>query len=263
MAPADAAQWVQTRQAGAAGGGDRQDASSPIDASTLAGPTGAHPSKQAATGGEIAPSRAVSQLLAAAARLDDDAVADALATHLAERGVLRTWDDICVPALTQIGQRNAHRGDCVDVEHLLSWTIGGALHRITRQQAGQPGARLVLLACVEEERHTLSLDALRAALAERGASVRMLGAATPTSALTAAIARTRPGAVVVWAQTSRTGRPGLLAEPLAALREHFSSEILLAGGPGWDGRRLPEGVTRVDSLHTAILLTLGAIVSPL
>jgi hypothetical protein len=267
MAPADAARWVRVRPPGTAylgaTGGDLRVPSPPTDASASAGLPVAQPSQRAA-GEQIPLSRAVSQLLAAATRLDGDAVADALTIHLSERGVLRTWDDICVPMLTQIGQRNARLGDCVDVEHLLSWTIGGALHRVARQQPGYPGARLALLACVEDERHTLSLDALRAALAERGASVRMLGAATPSSALTAAITRSRPGAVVVWAQTGRTARPGLLAEPLAALRsEHARSEILLAGGPGWNGRRLPEGVTRVGSLHTAILLTLGAIVSPI
>jgi hypothetical protein len=201
----------------------------------------------------------VSGLLDAAERLDSVALADAVNRHLSDRGVVRTWVDICVPALVEIGRRNAERGDCVDVEHLLSWVIGAGLHQI-RPRGVNPGARVALLACVEDERHTLALDALRAALAERGAAVRMLGAATPTPALCAAIERARPGAVLVWAQTARTARPSLLAEPVAAV--HAAGGLLLAAGPGWERRRLPAGVDRVESLHNAVLLTVGATASP-
>jgi hypothetical protein len=207
----------------------------------------------------IPTARAVSGLLDAAERLDSVALADAVNRHLSDRGVVRTWVDICVPALVEIGRRNAERGDCVDVEHLLSWVIGAGLHQI-RPRGVNPGARVALLACVEDERHTLALDALRAALAERGAAVRMLGAATPTPALCAAIERARPGAVLVWAQTARTARPSLLAEPVAAV--HAAGGLLLAAGPGWERRRLPAGVDRVESLHNAVLLTVGATASP-
>jgi hypothetical protein len=38
--------------------------------------------------------------------------------------------------------------------------------------------------------------------------------------------------------------------------------LLLAAGPGWERRRLPAGVDRVESLHNAVLLTVGATASP-
>jgi hypothetical protein len=70
--------------------------------------------------------------------------------------------------------------------------------------------------------------------------------------------------VAVWAQTARTARPSLLAGPLAALREQRPSPgLLLAGGLGWSPRRLPNSVTRVDSLRSAVLLSVGALASPI
>jgi MerR family transcriptional regulator, light-induced transcriptional regulator len=208
-------------------------------------------------------SRAVAAMVAAALRLDADSLENALGEHLRERGVIDTWDELCVPVLARIGQRHAERGDCVDAEHLLSWTIASALRGVAGGSAG-PGGRTAVLACVADEWHTLAMEALRAALAERGVTSRMLGAATPSAALAAAISRTQPGVVVVWAQTGRTARPSLLAGPLTALREQRPTPgLLLAGGLGWTTRRLPKSVTRVESLRSAMLLSVGALASPI
>jgi hypothetical protein len=35
--------------------------------------------------------------------------------------------------------------------------------------------------------------------------------------------------------------------------------VVIAAGPGWTQRRLPAGAIRSDSLHSAVLLTLGAV----
>lgn len=231
VAPAAAARWVHTRSLA-------ELDSAPEPTESLEGPL---------------PARVLRGLVAAALRLDGDAVAAALARHLDERGVIGTWNQVCLPVITEIG-RVAERSGCIDVEHLLSWTISATLHQVPAA-AQAPGRRVVLLACAENEQHTLALDALRAAVASRGTAVRMLGAATPTSALAHAVQRCSPGAVVLWAQTARTAR----LSQLTALRQQPSADtVVIAAGPGWTQRRLPPGVIASNSLHSAVLLTLGA-----
>jgi DNA-binding transcriptional MerR regulator len=277
MPAEDAARWVQNhppdftdpRPHSGAIGASLRDAGSSLTPNDPANGTNREPTADSVTN-----ARAVKALIAAATRMDSDAVAGALDRHLASRGVISAWADICVPVLTQIGERNRDQGDCVDVEHLLSWRVSAALQRVPRPP-GHPGGRSALLACAAGEQHTLALEALRAALAQRGVSVRMLGAATPTSALLAAIGRSHPGAVVVWAQTTRTARPSALAE-LLQTRGRLPSDngrdgspvdmsrpaVVLAGGPGWDHCRLPAQVTRVRSLPDALRLSLNAVASP-
>ncbi|HEX2264099.1 MAG TPA: MerR family transcriptional regulator [Pseudonocardiaceae bacterium] len=231
VAPAAAARWVNSRSLA-------ELDSVPEPAERFEGPL---------------PARVVRGLVAAALRLDGDAVAAALVRHLDQRGVISTWNQVCLPVITEIG-RVTERSNCIDVEHLLSWTISATLHQVP-VAAQAPGRRVVLLACAENEQHTLALDALRAALASRGTAVRMLGAATPTAALAHAMQRCSPGAVVLWAQTTRTARPS----QLTALRQQPSAgTVVIAAGPGWTQRRLPSGVIGSNSLHSAVLLTLGA-----
>ncbi|MDQ4103895.1 MAG: MerR family transcriptional regulator [Actinomycetota bacterium] len=231
VAPAAAARWVHTQPL------DTLD-SAPGPADRVEAPV---------------PARVVRGLVTAALRLDGDAMAAALARHLNELGVISTWDQVCRPVIAEIESRVTEQGRCIDVEHLLSWTISCALHRVP-VAAQTPGAGVVLLACAEEERHTLALDALRAALASRGIAVRMLGADTPTAALAHAARRCRPAAVVLWAQTARTAA----LSQLATLRQSSAETVLIAAGPGWTERRLPEGIIESDSLQSAVLLTLGA-----
>ena len=277
MASADAARWVQShppelRELLPGSGAEEY---------SLPDATSVHleDNPDASANGTLNPEsvtaqRAVTALLAAAKRLDSDAVAGALDRHLAHRGVVSTWDDICVPALTQIGERNQNRGDCVDVERLLSWTVSAAFQRIPGSP-GRLGGRLVLLACVAGEQHALALEALRAALAQQGITVRMLGAATPNSALLAAVERSRPGAIVAWAQTNRTARPSILTQLIRTCRrlgsdghddscaaDSLRPAVVLAGGPGWDHGKHPVDVTQVRTLSEALRLTLNAVASP-
>jgi MerR family transcriptional regulator, light-induced transcriptional regulator len=79
-----------------------------------------------------------------------------------------------------------------------------------------------------------ALEALHAALTERAAPVRNLGADLPIPALRDAVHRTHPFAVVIWAQTDRTARVGQLAQLHSP-----DSTAVVAVGPGWARRRLP------------------------
>ena len=76
----------------------------------------------------------------------------------------------------------------------------------------QSTASSIILACTETETHTLSLEALRAALAERGRPAVMLGADVPVAALIDALERrAAAGTVMLWAQTRRTADRAVVA----------------------------------------------------
>jgi hypothetical protein len=113
---------------------------------------------------------------------------------------------------------------------------------------------VVLLAATPGEEHTLALDAVAAALAERGVAFRMLGAAVPPLALSQGYRRLGPAAVLLWSQSRATAAPQLAAD----LRNLFlgvagarHTPLLLLGGPGWRSTGVPHAV-RPPSLHTAV-----------
>lgn len=185
---------------------------------------------------------ALAEVLAAARDLDSGRCLAALADSVAARGVVEVWERLCRPALLAVEADQRADSGCVDHEHVLSWSIAAALHRVDRPAADGP---LVLLACTEAEQHTLALEALGAALAERDIAVRMLGAAVPTSTLVHAAAATRPAAVVLWSQSPATAR----VEAVRALGAFPLRRV--TAGPGWPRRRL-SGTERVTSLPAAV-----------
>ncbi|MFT7874249.1 MULTISPECIES: MerR family transcriptional regulator, partial [Amycolatopsis] len=176
----------------------------------------------------------VGTLLAAVRDLKLDTAAALLDAHLADRGVLGTWDELCRPALDALCGPDADH--CIDLVHGLTWAVAAALHRIAAPAGAGPA---VLLACVDGDRHTLPLEALRAALAEHGREALLLGASVPESALRHAIDRVRPAALVLWSSRPATPPAGL---PVPRL---------VLAGPGW-----PPEITRPDSLRDAVSLLL-------
>ncbi|MEU2390874.1 MerR family transcriptional regulator [Streptomyces sp. NPDC007369] len=193
----------------------------------------------------------------AAVRLDAPAVADRLEAALAEHGLVTAWEEVMAPALHAVGRKWATAGErYVEVEHLLSWHISGALHRIRPRPAPQRTPP-VLLACVPGEQHTLPIEALTAALGERGVPTRMFGAAVPAEALHDAVRRTGPRAVVLWAQ-SRTTADRALARSVAGiewgLRGARTHSALLLAGPGWDAGPAVPHTGRLLGLRSALEL---------
>ncbi len=168
-------------------------------------------------------------LARAALALDGPAIAGTLERSLDERGVIATWEGLAVPVLAAIGERNAATGSCVDAEHLLSAQLLAALAGRAGGLAGPRNSRTILLACADNEQHSLPLYALAAALAERRVETRMLGARTPPQALADAVSRTGPAAVFVWSQTAATGD----SAPLADLPRQRPPPRLFLAGPGW------------------------------
>jgi hypothetical protein len=188
-------------------------------------------------------------LARAAMALDAGALRAALDHALRTYGAIVTWDDLLTPVLVAVGERWAATGEGIEVEHLLAETAIGALRAVSVAPEPRNG-RPVLLACAPEEMHSLPLSALGAALAEQGIGVRMLGGGLPATALAAAVRRTGPAVVLVWAQIPKHADPRLL-EALPVLRPPVT---VLAGGGGWRGRRLPPRVTYVSDLASAVAL---------
>jgi hypothetical protein len=151
------------------------------------------------------------------------------------------------PVLTWIGERHAATGGLVEVEHLLSTSVSAVLGAVPRPAPTVP--LRIMLACADEEQHSLPVEALAAALAAAGVPVRLLGARVPTSALLAAVRRTGPIALLVWSHQRSTADPAQLA---AVLAERSRPLVVAAGGPGWNRPTLPDGVSVPSSLSEAI-----------
>jgi MerR family transcriptional regulator, light-induced transcriptional regulator len=194
-------------------------------------------------------------LARAAVRLDAPAVEDRLAAAVEEYGTVVAWQEVMVPTLHAVGRKWASSGDrYVEVEHLLSWHVSTTLRRRTRPASGESAEAPVMLACVPAEEHTLPLEALNACLTELRLPIRMFGAAVPAEALTAAVRRLGPAAVVLWSQARSTASPAL-ARRLAAARWGVkgarSRPLVLLGGPGWAGTRTT-GMPRPTGLSDAL-----------
>jgi len=193
-------------------------------------------------------------LARAAMALDAGSIRVAVERAVAEHGVIPTWTELLCPVLVAVGERWAATGEGVEVEHLLAETAGSALRAVSIAPEPRNG-RPVLLACAPEEQHSLPLAALAAALAEQGIGARLLGAGLPLPALRAAVRRTGPAAVMVWAHAPGSADVQVL-EALPVLRPPVA---VLAGGAGWVGRSLPDRVTFVPDLAAAVALVTRAI----
>jgi DNA-binding transcriptional MerR regulator len=215
----------------------------------LAAPASATPTRDG--GGRAIPvgraAAAARGLARAALRLDAAAATVLLADAVAADGVVATWEALVVPVLQGIGARHAATGALVDVEHLLSGCVSAVLAAVPRPD----DPPRILLACAEEEQHSLPLEALAAALAEHGVPVRQLGARVPLAALCDAVRRTGPHAVVVWAHERALAVP----DHLVALTELSNRpSLVVPAGPGWAGEPLPTWANRPETLSDAVTL---------
>ncbi|MEV4371738.1 MerR family transcriptional regulator [Nonomuraea sp. NPDC049637] len=211
-------------------------------------------------GGRPARLQVVAALARAAIMLDGRAVAALVEETLAAQGVVWTWEHLFLPALDAVCRGQDATGSGIDAEHLLSGHLQAALHRLAGDvppQSDRPDRpdRPVVLACAEEEQHSLPVHALAAALAERGVQTRVLGARTPYAALAHAMRRLGPAAVFVWSQRAETGDTA----PLAALPEVRPACRIVIGGRGWQGRA-PAGVVRVSTLPDAVACVMSTLI---
>ncbi|MFR9804278.1 MerR family transcriptional regulator [Pseudonocardia sp. RS010] len=184
----------------------------------------------------------------AALSMDAPAVRRLLDEAIAADGLVRAWNDVVRPVLCAVAERWESTGAGVEIEHLVSEAVS-AVYGARSLAAPRPGtdARPVLLAGAPGEWHHLPLAVLGAVLAERGVAYRPLGPDLPLDALVAAVRRTAPAAVVLWAQAPGTADPGLFTA-LPRTRPRFRS---FAAGPGWGRVALPPRLERLQSLTSA------------
>jgi MerR family transcriptional regulator, light-induced transcriptional regulator len=201
-----------------------------------------------------ATSPAARGLARAAMRLDAEAVRQIAAGAVARLGVVAAWDTVLRPVLRAVGERHGRTGGMVEVEHLVSACTSDVLGAVPRPRSG--GRARVLLACADEEQHSLPIEALSAALAQAGVGCRMLGARVPPGALRAAVQRTGPVAVLVWSHHPDTASPDQLT---ALVGVRTRPLVLAVAGPGWEVESLPAGVVVPRTLAEAIDLMRSAI----
>jgi MerR family transcriptional regulator, light-induced transcriptional regulator len=184
----------------------------------------------------------------AALAMDATAAQQLIADAIGEQGVVSVWDNVIRPVLSAIAARWEHSGEYVEVEHLVHECALAAMIGATPLVTAPRNPRPVLLCCVPEERHSLPLYVLRAALAGHGIGTQLLGAALPMDALAAAVRRTAPAAVALWAHLPRYA--------WAAVFDHIPKTRqpvrLFAAGPGWFATELPSRVERLDDLPGAV-----------
>lgn len=203
-------------------------------------------------------SASVLGLSRAAMAMDAVATQQLIADSIDALGVVTVWDDVLRPVLAALASRWEQSGECVEVEHLVHECALAALIGATPVVTAPRNPRPVLLCCAPDEQHSLPLYVLRAALAQAGIGAQMLGAALPTTALAAAVRRTGPAAVAVWAQLPRHAQAAVFTE-VPRTRQRVR---LFACGPGWFTTELPDRVDRLDDLADALQRIEGVVAAP-
>ena len=192
----------------------------------------------------------IKALSRSAALLDARACEDLLDRLIAKHGVTWTWDSVVVPTLVKLGKTWEESQQGIEAEHLLSEAIMSSFRKLVSDSTETTNARPIVLASAPHELHTLPLHAIAAGLAEHGISTRVLGARTPADSLSSAVRQLGACAVVVWSQSFGTA-DYTVWEGLGRQRQ---APLLMAGGPGWDGK-IPDGViTKSDLSSTLIAL---------
>jgi MerR family transcriptional regulator, light-induced transcriptional regulator len=203
-------------------------------------------------------SASVLGLSRAAMAMDAAATQQLIADSIDALGVVAVWDDVLRPVFTALASRWEQSGECVEIEHFVYECALTAMIGATPMVSAPRNPRPVLLCCAPEEQHSLPLYVLRAALARQGIGTQMLGAALPTAALAAAVRRTGPAAVAVWAQLPRHASADVFVE-VPRTRQRVR---LFACGPGWFTTELPDRVDRLDDLSDALHRIEGLVGAP-
>ncbi len=193
-------------------------------------------------------SASVIGLSRAALAMDAVATQQLIADSIGRLGIVGAWNDVLRPVFTALASRWEQSGECVEVEHLVHECVLAAVIGVTPLVTAPRNPRPVLLCCAPDEQHSLPLYVLRAALAQEGIGTQLLGAALPTQALAAAVRRTGPAAVAVWARLPEHARAAVFEE-VPRTRQRVR---LFACGPGWFTTDLPDRVERLDDLVEAV-----------
>lgn len=191
----------------------------------------------------------VNSLVSAAVHFELEAVVEAVRRSVADHGVVWTWERLIYPVWSGLGGgRDVSDGPIV-AERLFTGAMTEVLASTPRPLRRTPIQ--VLLACSDEEHHTLSMDALAAALAESGVTTCVLGARVPPNATAAAVGRLHPAVVVIWSQVRDTAD----ARQITSLLTECPGSAVITAGPGWNPAALPVQAATSPSVLAALTRT--------
>jgi DNA-binding transcriptional MerR regulator len=196
---------------------------------------------------EVSVDRHIEELERAAESLDFAALAALLDETLDALGPAAAWTEVLVPVLRHLGDRWSRGDVCFDAEWALTGEISLALQRYSAGFANTPPGRPVLLACCPEERHSLPMEVLRAAMVEVGIPAVHLGQLVPAETTFAIAAKLGPVVVFLWSMSART------ADDRLAQRLRRGGFDIAVAGPGWANRTEGE-IAWVDDLTAALEL---------
>ena len=197
----------------------------------------------------------VSAIVRALDGIDSAFVEALIRREILSAGIIKTWNEILVPALVLIGKRWEESGTGIEIEHVFSEIVKRIMRECANEIESPRNSKPVLLASIGEEHHCLAIHALAAALAEENIATLFLGARTPVDALADMVRKTHPPVVFLWAQLEKNADYSAM-NSLPALRP---APRVILGGPGWQAARVT-GATVVDNLFEACELvgsTLG------
>ncbi|ASR34145.1 MerR family transcriptional regulator [Prauserella marina] len=200
--------------------------------------------------GTPGPPRFARRLSAAALAMDVRAMQHLLTEVIGTLGVLDAWEGVIKPVVGALdgGRREGTNGsEGSEVGYLLNECVFAALVRATPMIEQPRNLRPVLIGCVPEEMDALPVYVLGAALAERRLATQLFGRPIPADVLAAAVRRSAPAAVVLWADRSPAVGPRLFTR-LARGRQRGR---LFASGPGWREPDLPPKVELVGGVREA------------
>ncbi|WP_344683608.1 MerR family transcriptional regulator [Saccharopolyspora taberi] len=183
----------------------------------------------------------------AALALDSWSMHQLLIESIESDGVVATWEDTFRPALWAITERRQRSGSGVEALQLLVDCATTAFRSVIATAPAPLNPRPVVLAPVPGEAQELELVALAAALAANRVGHRLFGAALPSEGLKAAVRRSAPAAVVLWAGQPNYASARVIGD-LPPSRQRFRA---FAAGAGWSGEALPAHVEILGSLEAA------------
>lgn len=195
-----------------------------------------------------AASRIARALSAASLAMDVRAVQRLLAEAIAAQGVLPAWREVIEPVLAALGARWRIERSGAESEYLLAECVFAAFARATPVPVEPRNERPILLGCAPGEGETLPMYALTAALAGRRMLTQLFGVPLPPAVLAAAVGRSMPAAVVLWAR-DRTDADADMFHRLVRSKQRCR---WFACGPGWRREHLPATVELLDDLPAAV-----------
>ncbi|HUF52885.1 MAG TPA: cobalamin-dependent protein [Dehalococcoidia bacterium] len=175
-------------------------------------------------------------LAEAGARFDEQEITRSAKEAVDSLGWADAIDGVLLPALRQIGVSWHENAIVTANEHFTTEVIRRVLaSEVAEVSAPAAGAKSVVLACPQDERHDVGLLALQLLLRQRGLRVYYLGADVPAPDLALAMIQTKADALCLAATLDSAA-----ASAGRAVRELITARIsarIFVGGPAFEGQR--------------------------